>query len=128
MGVVSAFLRRLARRAGSESDRRVAPRTELTILCTTAFAINEEEKRAILLDLSSSGARFGTAAAMGTLSLSRGQVLDFSLLTPFGTTTCRGRVVWTEESDVLYTWGVQFTERPQTDEEPLRCLLAATAA
>jgi hypothetical protein len=116
----------LSRPEPAPAERRVAPRTELTILCTTSFSINEQEKRAILLDLSRSGARFGTAAAVGTLSLSPGQVLDFNLVTPFGTTTCRGKVMWTETADVLYTWGVQFTDPPQGDAEPLKVLLAPT--
>lgn len=104
-------------------ERRDAPRRELTVLCTTSFRLNDEEKRAILLDVSSSGARFGTAAAVGTLTLSRDQVLDFDLVTPFGVTTCKGRVVWADSDEVLYTWGVEFVDDSRTDADPISTLL-----
>ncbi|MBD3242456.1 MAG: hypothetical protein GF331_17840 [Chitinivibrionales bacterium] len=107
----------------SARERRDAPRRELTVLCTTSFRLNDEEKRAILLDVSSGGARFGTAAATGTLTLSRDQVLDFDLVTPFGITTCKGRVVWADSDDVLYTWGVEFVGDTRIDADPIRVLL-----
>ena len=110
---------------GDDPERRAAARREVTVLCTTAFRLNDEEKRAILLDVSRTGARFGTASAAGTLTLGRDQVLDFDLVTPFGFTTCRGKVVWADSDDVLYTWGVQFVEEPEVDSDPLRCLLAS---
>ncbi len=104
-------------------ERRDTPRRELTVLCTTSFRLNDEEKRAILLDVSPGGARFGTAAAVGTLTLSRDQVLDFDLVTPFGVTTCKGRVVWADSDEVLYTWGVEFLSDNRTEADPISSLL-----
>lgn len=108
----------------TRSERREALRREVTVLCTTSFRINDQEKRAILLDVSLTGARFGTASAVGTPSLIRDQMIDYDLVTPFGITSCRGRVVWTSSDDVLYTWGVEFTEQPELSNEPMRCLLS----
>jgi hypothetical protein len=97
----------------------------MTVLCTSAFHINQQERRAILLDLSEGGARFGSAAAAGTFTFSPGQSLDFELLTPYGMATLSGRVVWASADSVLYTWGVQFTGDVPVDRNPMRELLAA---
>ena len=110
--------------ATKQPDRRNASRREMTVLCTASFSINEEPRRAILLDLSDRGARFGSASATGTPAFSPGQVSDFELQTPFGMTALQGRVVWTNTDEVLYTWGVTFTRTPELDHDPLRCLLA----
>ncbi len=96
----------------------------MSVLCTASFRLNEEPRRAILLDLSSQGARFGSASAIGTLSFAPGQVSDFELHTPFGATSVQGKVVWACADEVLYTWGVKFTQTPELDHDPLRCLLA----
>jgi hypothetical protein len=99
-------------------------RREMSVLCTASFELNDGPRRAILLDLSDQGARFGSASAIGTLTFTPGQVSDFELHTPFGMASVQGKVVWTLADEVLYTWGVKFTQTPQLSHDPLRCLLA----
>jgi len=96
----------------------------MSVLCTASFDLNQEARRAILLDLSDQGARFGSASAVGTLSFTPGQVSQFALHTPFGETSVEGKVVWARADEVLYTWGVRFTQTPELNQDPLRCLLA----
>jgi hypothetical protein len=108
----------------ADTERRRSNRREMTVLCTASFNLNEEARRAILLDLSDSGARFGSASAIGTLTFTPGQVADFELHTPFGMTSVQGKVVWTFADEVLYTWGITFTQPPELNHDPLRCLLA----
>lgn len=106
-------------------ERRGAPRKEMTVLCTTSFRVNDSERRAILLDLSLCGARFGSASAAGTYTFSPDQTIDFDIMTPFGIASVTGKVVWSSSDDVLYTWGVQFTAEPPVDRAPMNVLLAA---
>jgi hypothetical protein len=107
------------------AERRQAPRREMAVLCTTSFLLNGRERRAILLDLSSGGAQFGIAAAVGAPSFVPDQVLSFYLYTPFGAATLEGRVVWSASDEVLYRWGVAFTRPPALDRDPMKCLLAS---
>jgi len=97
----------------------------MAVLCTTSFLLNGRERRAILLDLSSTGAQFGAASAVGAPSFVPDQVLSFYLYTPFGPATLEGRVVWSAADDVLYRWGVAFTRPVDLGRDPIKCLLAS---
>jgi hypothetical protein len=114
---------------GTESDdrpeRRHEPRREMTTVCATSFHLGTNERRALLLDLSRTGARFGTALDASNITLNSGEVLKFHVSTPYGAATWTGRVIWTRLADTVYTWGVEFTRVLQPDEEPLKRLLAA---
>lgn len=105
-------------------ERRGAYRREMTCVCATSFVDGYGEKRALLLDLSLTGARFGTAIDARDIALDRGQVVSFHVSTPYGAASWTGRVVWTCLSETIYTWGVQFTEVPEPAQGPLKRLLA----
>jgi hypothetical protein len=114
---------------GTEPDerpeRRHAPRREMTTVCATSFCVGHDERRALLLDLSKTGARFGTAVDAHSISLDSGDVVSFHVSTPYGAATWTGRIIWTRLADTVYTWGVEFTNIPQTEDEALKRLLAA---
>ncbi len=107
-------------------ERRRASRQEMTCVCATSFVDNYGEKRALLLDLSLTGARFGTAIDARDITLDRGQIVSFHVSTPYGAASWTGRVVWTCLAETIYTWGVQFTEIPDTDRGPLKRLLSVS--
>lgn len=109
--------------AEKDADRRNSPRREMTVVCATSFKLGQLDKRALLLDLSDSGARFGTALDARNIVLDEGQLVDFHVSTPYGAATWTGRVVWTRLADTIYTWGVQFTEVLNPDKAPLERLL-----
>jgi len=110
----------------SETDRRAAPRREMNVVCTTAFQALDGERRALLLDISRRGAKFGTALNARDIGLSAGQVLQFYVTTPYGADTWTGRVVWFRPDSRIAVWGVEFTERP--GERPLSELLGEPVA
>jgi len=112
--------------ADESQDRRHSNRREMTVVCATSFTVQDEQKRALLLDLSPSGARFGTAIDARSIGLHEGEVVDFHVSTPFGAATWTGKVVWTRLADTIYTWGVQFTEVLIRDKEPLDRLLSTS--
>jgi hypothetical protein len=108
--------------AGQDSvERRAASRHEMQVVCTTAFATEQAERTALLLDISRTGAKFGTAIDASKISMETGQVLRYYVSTPFGADTWIGRVVWTRPGRRIHVWGVQFTEQP--GERPLEQLL-----
>ncbi len=107
--------------AHGPEERRHAPRHEMNVVCTTAFEVGDTERRALLLDISRTGARFGTALNARDIGVSAGQVLHFYVSTPYGAGTWVGKVVWTRPDSRITVWGVEFTERP--GDKPLSELL-----
>ena len=107
-------------------ERRTEARREMNVVCPASFVVDSKEERALLLDLSPAGAKFGTAVSRRDMGITAGQVLDFSVASPFGQGTCSGRVVWTKPDGRVYTWGVRFTTT--LPGEPFQQLMGGVVA
>ena len=111
-------------RSPAAQERRESVRRDLPVLCTASFRVATDETRAILLDISHTGARFGTATHTSSPAVTPNQFIEYEVTTPFGMTTCRGRVMWLASDDVLQTWGVRFDRSVAPRDPALRELLA----
>jgi hypothetical protein len=98
----------------------------MNVVCPASFVVDNKQERALLLDLSPTGAKFGTAVSRRDMGIAAGQVLDFNVNSPFGAGTCCGRVVWTRPDGRIYTWGVRFIAT--LPGEPFQQLLGGVVA
>ena len=107
-------------------ERRAEPRHEMHVVCPASFVVDKKEGRALLLDLSPAGAKFGTAVSNRDMGIAPGQVLNFTVNSPFGAGTCIGKVVWTRPDGRVYTWGVRFST--SLAAEPFQQLMGGVVA
>lgn len=114
------------RERAKDPERRTETRREMHVVCPASFVVGDKEERALLLDLSHAGAKFGTAVNRRDMGIAPGQVLNFTVNSPFGAGTCSGTVVWTRPDGRIYTWGVRFTA--SLAGEPFQQLMGGVVA
>ncbi len=104
------------------ADRRMTHETRLPESCPSSFFHNGMRYEALMVDLSESGAQFQLDTGSHKISLVSDEELEFSIKTPYGHSTCKGKVVWVDRSFYL-TWGIKFTELSPDKNDPLKSLM-----
>lgn len=103
-------------------DRRLSHETRLPESCPAAFFHEGLHYESLMVDLSESGAQFQLDAGSNKINLVVDDELEFSIKTPYGHTSCKGKIVWVDRSFYL-TWGVKFTEVSKDKNDPLKSLM-----
>jgi len=103
--------------------RRRAKRTELTTFCPSTFDYKGKSYRAVMQNVAELGAGFRVESATDDPHFENGDEVDFEIRTPYGPSTCSGRIIWTKKIGEYYTWGIEFTKLSDDQKDPLRCLI-----
>jgi hypothetical protein len=115
------------KRSGKERrsgvDRREIPRLSLHTSCPTSFKYKGLFRQGVMVNLSAKGAKFRMLESKVTLDFDIGQELELDILTPFGASSFKGVVIWTDMVKGYFTWGVLISEMPQNLNDPLQSLL-----
>jgi len=111
---------------GSRGPRRREQRKDLTTFCSVAFQYAGESFRAILQNISAHGAGFRLEVSPVEPDLRVGDEVNFAVNTPYGSTECSGRIVWTSKVGAFYIWGVEFTRISDNPEDPIRQLIESS--
>lgn len=112
--------------AGPRGPRRREQRKDLTTFCSVLFQYEGKPYRAILQNISSHGAGFRLEVSAEEPELRVGDEVEFEVSTPYGQTTCDGRIVWTSKVGAFYIWGVEFTRISDNPEDPIRLLIESS--
>lgn len=108
-----------------QEKRRVA-RCLLTTFCPATFSHSGQDHSALMTNVSQAGAQFRLQEHGRRCDLARGEEVDYRVHTPYGSTVCRGRTVWTRDIDGQWCWGVTFTKISDDPNDPLRALMEAS--
>lgn len=115
--------KRSGRERRSGLDRREIPRLTLHTSCPTSFKYKGLFRQGVMINLSAKGAKFRMLEPKATLDFDMGQELELDILTPYGASSFKGVVVWTDMVKGHFTWGVLISEMPQDLNDPLQNLL-----
>jgi hypothetical protein len=55
--------------------------------------------------------------------LNIGAVMQYEIKTPYGLSTCRGKVAWSRHIGDQYTWGIEFIDLSKDLRDPLVALM-----
>lgn len=89
--------------------------------CPTTFTLDGEKFKALMVDMSQSGAQLQISLAGKQPRFIRDDILALSVKTPYGASSCSGSVRWFDrESGHL---GISFAEFPADEDDPLRLLV-----
>jgi hypothetical protein len=111
---------------GTRGPRRREQRKDLTTFCSAHFIYEGKPYRAILQNISSHGAGFRLEVSPEEPDLRSGDEVEFDVNTPYGQTTCNGRIVWTSRVGAFYIWGIEFTRISDSPEDPIRQLIESS--
>jgi hypothetical protein len=78
-----------------------------------------------MVNLSQTGAGFRIGANIQEFFLALDEELTYKIETPYGDTTCKAKTIWAKKTNTGYEWGAKFTQRPQSEDDPLSSLLAS---
>ena len=110
----------------SRGPRRREQRKDLTTFCSVNFQYGGEPYRAILQNISSHGAGFRLEVSPQEPDLRVGDEVEYEVSTPYGQTTCTGRIVWTSKVGAFYIWGIEFTRLDDNPESPIQLLIESS--
>ena len=110
----------------SRGSRRRERRKDLTTFCSVNFQYGEKPYRAILQNISSHGAGFRLEVSPQEPDLRVGDEVEYEVSTPYGQTTCTGRIVWTSKVGAFYIWGIEFTRLDDNPESPIQLLIESS--
>jgi ribose 5-phosphate isomerase B len=104
------------------SDRRGRQEARLSEACPTAVIFGGQKYAAIMTDLSAEGAQFRLNATNKKPVFKTGDEIALEIKTPYGTSSCGGRIMWIETS-FYPSWGIKFTKLSNDKKDPLRSLM-----
>lgn len=110
---------------GYEGERRKQrERTRHIEFCPAVLLKDGREYRLLMEDLTTDGARFRSKDTTPFLIAVRDE-LTFRVNTPYGETTCRGMVEWSECHEIQQEcgFGILFTSLSDDPADPLRALI-----
>ena len=104
----------------ANSRERITRKVEF---CPVFLKHNGKIVAGYLLDISREGAKIRSAGQQKEPGFGSHDELELDIKTPYGISSCKGKVQWSEEADNGYRWGVQFTEISKQPSDPIRCLI-----
>jgi hypothetical protein len=111
---------------GPRGPRRREKRKDLTTFCSASFDYQGKKHRAILQNISQHGAGFRLEVSTQEPDLRVGDEVTFEISTPYGLTTCVGRIVWTNKVGAFFIWGIEFVRIPVNPEDPMHRLIESS--
>lgn len=108
---------------GSGAERRRDPRIDLKTFCPTSFIYRGLVCEAMMVELSSSGARLQLTSRGGSSKPFPGSTIRAEVKTPYGPSRFEARVVWGQSQQEQYLCGIQFTSLSQDTSDPLRAFM-----
>ncbi|MBD3357115.1 MAG: hypothetical protein GF363_08150 [Chitinivibrionales bacterium] len=112
-----------AMNSGATRERRRHERTKLVTFCPVRFIHDGEERQGFMRDLSTHGAGFVIEHSENELRLKNGEILAYTVKTPYGEGGCKVRTMWARAVDGRYLWGGEFVEISGNSRDPLRALM-----
>ncbi len=100
-------------------EKRSTARMPLTTFCPVLFSDRGVERSALMTDLSEKGARVRLEEHGARCGLREGDTVVLRIRTPYGTSTCSGRVNWATHIDGHLNFGVTFTDLSSDPKDPL---------
>jgi c-di-GMP-binding flagellar brake protein YcgR len=91
--------------------------------CPVMFKHGGHAYSAFLVDLSPGGAKLRAHDGEKGPQAQEGAEVVLDIKTPYGASSCKARVLWREEHEDGYRWGVEFTELPSDKGDPINCLI-----
>jgi len=107
-------------------DRRKDDRAHLKSFLPSTFEYKGKRYNGLLVDLSEEGAQFRHDEYCDDLHIGIGEEIQFSVSTPYGDSSCTGKVEWEEEREEYYWWGIRFTKLPRDSSDPLRTYMESS--
>lgn len=107
-------------------DRRSAARRVLTTFCPASFAFEGNEYRALMTDLSESGAKFRLDEHLRECPMQEDYQIALEIRTPYGIALVHGTVVWAGHMDEHFYFGICFRNLSSNPLDPVRSLLDST--
>jgi hypothetical protein len=104
-------------------EKRRSERTPLATSCHSEFSYAGKQHFATMVDVSEHGARFTMEKSSDHTDLTLGDELALIVITPYGQSQCKGRVVWSYHHEEYYSWGVEFLAVSEDPRDPLRSLM-----
>jgi hypothetical protein len=104
-------------------EKRNHERVPLTTNCPVHFTGKGTKYAALMIDLSEKGARIRLEEHGVHCGVTDGDTLQLDVKTPYGDSTCAGRVIWAQHIDGHFTFGVLFTELSDSPRDPLVSLI-----
>jgi hypothetical protein len=104
------------------SSQRIAE-TRAMYFCPTTLEFGGKQYRALMKNLSTSGAGFETTVNGNYPPVNRGDELTLDIKTPYGSSKVRGVVRWAQQVQGHRRWGLEFTAIPVNEQDPIRCLI-----
>ncbi|MBD3391686.1 MAG: hypothetical protein GF418_06470 [Chitinivibrionales bacterium] len=101
----------------------VRHRTRHVEFCPVVFKHGDNTYSAFLIDLSAEGAKLRAPVSEGGSHITANEEITMDIKTPYGTSSCKGKVLWGEEHKDGYRWGVQLTEVPKDESDPIQLLI-----
>jgi hypothetical protein len=112
----------MSKEAYKGQERRRKQRTKLITFCMAHFEYKGSRHEAMMVDLTDLGAGFRQEKHDGC-QFKNGEVIAFTIKTPYGDGLCKASVVWSKRAGMSYAWGCQFVELSNDERDPLRCLM-----
>jgi c-di-GMP-binding flagellar brake protein YcgR len=106
--------------------RRKSTRKYLATQCRVAFEYKGSEYRAVLQNISDTGAGFRLEITFKEPKLAVGDRVIFDVHSDYGESQITGRIIWTNSVGALYTWGVQFVDLSEDAKRLVANLLEST--
>lgn len=104
-------------------ERRSTDRTVLVTFCPCEFVVNGETHSALMTDVSKQGAGFTINKVGEEIVLHDGEELTYTIRTPYGSSTCKGRTIWCRHVEDGVRWGIAFTDLSADGKDPLQCFI-----
>jgi hypothetical protein len=91
------------------TERRAVERAPITTACRASFEFRGQERKALMIDLSTRGAGF-LVYQSAPFGMAPGELLAIEVVTPMGASRFVGRVVWQDQVTAGVRFGVEFAE------------------
>jgi hypothetical protein len=105
------------------NERRRIQRTKLVTNSLAHFTYQNKSYEALMCDVSELGAGFRIDSENAGLKIKRNDQVEFAIKTPYGDSTCKGKIAWFGHPGHSCSWGIEITELSKDEKDPLRCLM-----
>ncbi len=108
-------------RGGRKSSRKY-----LATQCRAEFEYKGSEYRAVVQNISDTGAGFRLEITCDEPKLAMGDEVVFDIHSSYGESKVTGKIVWTDSVGALYTWGIKFVDLSDDSKRLVANLLEST--
>jgi len=95
----------------------------MTVFCPTTFDAGGAYGSGTMTELSSYGAQFTIKNEKELETILNGSEVSMHVKTPYGSSTLKGVLRWTNLYEDFVKCGVEFTRIPEDRNDPVRCMM-----